>query len=91
MERLRQKDVDAGIVARPLSEASKTAIADLRRFYQAKVAEQEVLHQSHMKGVTDAAEREALHAEWLRERQRLTDECERKIEKIRQTGSSAPG
>lgn len=89
MERLRQKDAEAGLVSRPLTDATRQAIAEIRRFYEAKIAEQEVLHQSRVRGIADYAERDALDAEWRRERQRLTDECERKVEKARATGVDA--
>ena len=86
MERLRKKDEEAGIVTRPLSDAARNDITEVRRFYEAKIAEQEVLHQSRARMVADPSEREALDAEWRRDRQRLTDECERKVGKIRASG-----
>ena len=48
MERLRQKDADAGITMRTLTDAEKAAIAEIRNFYEAKIAEQQVLHQSRL-------------------------------------------
>lgn len=91
MERLKKKDEEAGIVTRPLSDAARNAIAEVRRFYEAKIAEQEVLHHSRARRVAELAEREALDAEWRRERQRLSEECERKVEKIRQGDAPEPG
>jgi hypothetical protein len=55
MERLRKSDEDAGITHRPLTEADKAAIAEIRSFYTAKLAEQELLHQSRMRKSTDSA------------------------------------
>ena len=46
MERLRQKDKEGGIVERSLTAEQKTAIAEARRVYEAKVAEREILHRA---------------------------------------------
>ena len=83
MERLAKKDADAGIEAKPLTETQKAAIAETRNFYDAKIAEQEVLHQSKMRSAFDPEVRETLTAEYRRDRERLTSERDRKIEKIR--------
>jgi hypothetical protein len=83
MERLRQKDADAGITTRTLTDAEKAAIAEVRNFYDAKIAEQQVLHDSRLRQTPDPAARETLAAEWRVERERLVAERERRIEKIR--------
>ena len=83
MERLQKKDEAAGVVTRPLTDAEKTAIAEVRNYYEAKIAEQQVLHESRVKNVTDPAAREALDAEWRRERERFVEDRDRKIDKIR--------
>ena len=49
MERLAKKDADSGIESRPLSDSQKAAIAEARNFYESKIAEHEVLHQSKMR------------------------------------------
>jgi hypothetical protein len=87
MERLRRQDEEAGVSARPLTDADKAAIAEVRNFYEAKIAEQQVLHQSRLKNVPDPSAREALEAEWRADRERLVNERERKIEKIRKGDS----
>lgn len=84
MERLRLKDEEAGVTSRPLTDAEKAAIAEIRNFYEAKIAEQQVLHDSRVRQLPDPAAREALDAEWRADRERLTSERDRKIEKIRQ-------
>ena len=38
MERLRQKDAEAGVVPRALTDAEQAAIAEIRNFYEAKLA-----------------------------------------------------
>ena len=83
MERLRRKDEESGVTTRPLTDSEKAAIAEVRNFYEAKIAEQQVLHQSRLKNVADPAARDALEAEWRAERERFVAERERKIEKIR--------
>ena len=57
MERLAKKDADAGIANTPITDAQKAAIAETRNFYESKLAELEVLHQSKINGTFDPAER----------------------------------
>ncbi len=83
MERLRQKDADAGIESRALTAQQKAAIAEVRNFYEAKIAEIEVLHRSKLAGTFDAAERETLEQEYRRDRERLASERDSKVEKLR--------
>jgi hypothetical protein len=85
MERLRKKDADAGIENRPITDAQKAAIAEIRNFYESKLAEQDVLQQSKLRASVDPAERDAIAQEYRRERERLVGERDRKIEKARQT------
>ena len=49
MERLRQKDTEARIDDRPLTDEQKAAIAEGRQFYKSKVAEREILHQAALR------------------------------------------
>ncbi|HZP47035.1 MAG TPA: hypothetical protein VFB07_00760 [Vicinamibacterales bacterium] len=83
MERLRQKDADAGIESRPLSDQQKSAIAEVRNFYEAKLAEIDVLHGSKLRRTADPAERETLELQYRRERERLASERDAKIDKLR--------
>ena len=85
MERLRKRDQEAGIETRPLTDAQKAAIAEIRNFYESKLAEAEVLHQSKMRTVMDPTEREALEQGYRRDRERLTSERDSKIEKARRS------
>ena len=85
MERLKQKDADAGIETVTLTDEQKAAIAEARNFYDAKIAEQEVLYQSKMRGSLDPAEREALTEMYRRDRERLTTDRDSKIEKLRRS------
>lgn len=83
MERLRKQDAQAGVEQRPLTEAQKAAIAEVRNFYEAKMAEQEVLQESRLRRTFDPAERETIEAEFRYDRERLVSERDAKIEKIR--------
>jgi hypothetical protein len=83
MERMARKDADAGIASTPLTDAQKAAIAETRNFYEAKMAELEVLHQSKVNGTPDPAERETLNQQYRREREHLTTERDNKIAKQR--------
>jgi hypothetical protein len=83
MERLRQKDAEAGIENTPVTDAQKAAIAEIRNFYEAKMAERDVLHQSSLRATLDLEARAALEAQYRRDRERLVSERDGKIEKIR--------
>jgi hypothetical protein len=83
MERLRTQDEQAGVVDRRLTEAQKAAIAEVRNFYEAKVAEQDVLQQSRLRRTFDPAERDVIEGGFRRDRERLVAERDAKIEKIR--------
>jgi hypothetical protein len=83
MERLRQKDAEAGIETKPVTDAQKAAIAEIRNFYEAKMAEREVLHQSTVLTTLDPEARAALDAQYRRDRERYVSERDAKIEKIR--------
>jgi len=88
MERLRKKDQDEGIIAVPLSDEQRAQIAEIRNFYEAKIAEQKVLHESAMRRTLDAAERDTLVEQHRRELEHFTSARDAKIEKIRRGGQS---
>jgi hypothetical protein len=88
MERLRKSDEAAGVERRPVTEAQKAAIAEVRNFYEAKLAEVEVLYQGRMRTTMDPAERAAREEEYRRDRERLTSERDAKIEKARRGDAS---
>jgi len=85
MERLRKKDAEAGIEQKPLTDDQKTEIAEVRRVYEAKLAQLEVLHQSSLRKTLDPEEREKLEEDYRREREKINGERDEKIEKIRQS------
>ena len=83
MERLRRKDREEGIEERAVSEEQKATIAELRRVYEAKLAEREILHRANLRRAADPAGLEILEEEYRRDRERLTSERDRKIEQAR--------
>jgi hypothetical protein len=83
MERLRKRDEETGVQQRTLTDGEKATIAATRSYYQAKIAEAEVLHQSRRMEARDPLELDAMDAEFRQERQRLIEERDAKIEKIR--------
>lgn len=82
MERLRKKDAEQGIQRVPLTDAQKAAIAEVRNFYEAKLAEMEVLWTSR-RITMDPAALLSEDEEYRSERERLIAERDAKIEKIR--------
>ncbi len=86
MERLRQKDTEAGVDDRPLSDEQKAAIADAREFYKAKAAEREILHQAALRQARTHEEIEQLNENLRRDSARLASERDRKIAEIRAAG-----
>ncbi len=83
MERLQKKDTAAGIAHTPLTDAQKAAIAEIRNFYESKLAEVQVLHEGKLRELFDPAEQETRLEEYRRDRERLTSERDAKIEKAR--------
>jgi hypothetical protein len=83
MERLKSRDAEAGIEQKSLTDQQKATIAEIRNFYQAKLAELEVLHHGKLKTVVDPEERAARESEYRRDRERLNSERDAKIEKAR--------
>jgi hypothetical protein len=87
MERLRKKDVEEGIEHKPLTKEQRAAIAEVRNFYEAKLAEQEVLHQSTLARTFEPEARAALEEGYRRERERLVSERDAKVARARREGS----
>jgi len=87
MERLKKSDVEAGIERAPVTDAQKAAIAEIRNFYEAKLAELDVLHQGRLQATADPSERAAREQEYRVDRERFTSERDSKVEKIRRGGA----
>jgi hypothetical protein len=83
MARLRRKDAEDGVEERAVTDEQRAEIAELRRVYEAKVAEAEILHKSKLSGIFDPEERAKLAEGHRRDLQRLQDERERKLARVR--------
>ena len=53
MERLRRKDAESGTEPTPLTDAQRTAIAEVRSIYESQAAERRIMHQSAVAGIFD--------------------------------------
>lgn len=84
MERLKKKDADAGVSERSLTEEQKNEIADVRKTFAAKLAQEEILFKSKTQGLLDPESRRELEEHYRRDVERLNHERDRKIEKIRE-------
>ena len=84
MERLRQKDREEGVEERPLSTEQKAAIAEVRKVYESKVAEREILHRDAQRRAQSVEEVGTLNAELTQDLGRLARDRDRKIAEIKE-------
>ena len=83
MARLKKQDADAGVIEHPLTDAQKQEIAEVRKTYAAKLAQEEILQHSKLSGAVDFEQRQTIDEHYRRDVERLNHERDRKIEKIR--------
>ena len=83
LERLKKKDREDGVEERPLTAEQKDRIAELRRVYEAKLAEREILYHSSRRKAPDLETLDRLEAEYRRDRERITSERDRKLDEAR--------
>ena len=83
MARLRQKDDETGERTQVLTDDQKARIADVRQAAQAKLAQEDILFKSSLATTWDPDARAKLEAERRRDIQRIHDERDSKLEKIR--------
>ena len=84
LERLKKKDREEGVEERPVTDEQRGRIAELRKVYEAKLAEREILHQSAVRRTGGDPEAVAqLEEEYRRDRERITSERDRKVESVR--------
>jgi hypothetical protein len=84
MERLRRKDEEAGVVDTPLTDAQRTAIAEVRTLHEAQVAQRKIMHQSAIAGLYDPTQLAERREELRRDLDRFERERDEKIKKIRE-------
>jgi len=83
LERLKQKDRTDGVTERTTTAEQKAKIAELRKVYEAKLAEREILHQADRRKTADPEALERLEQDYRRDRERTLSERDRKIDEIR--------
>ena len=85
LERMEKQGID-----RPreggLSGEVQEKVAELRRQAEAKLAELEILHRDRLRKGVDPAKRQEEEDDYVRERRRIEDDRDRKIEKLRGPG-----
>ena len=85
LERLKKKDREDGVEEHPLSGEQKDRIAEVRRVYEARLAEREILHQSSRRKAQDLETLDKLEEEYRRDRERIASERDRKLEEARKS------
>jgi hypothetical protein len=85
MEKLRAR---GDFVETPLTDAQKAEIAETRSFYRARIAELEIQEESKMRQATSLEELEAMKEALAKEKERLNQEMEEKVRRIRGTKST---
>jgi hypothetical protein len=69
-----------------LSEETKRAIAEARRYAESKLAELEILHRDKLSRLPDLAQRTEQEEYYRREQERLRAECEAAVARLRASG-----
>lgn len=83
MARLRQRDVDRGERTAALTDEQKARIAEVRQAAQAKLAQEDILYTSSLATTWDPEARAKLEAEHRLDVQRINEDAERKVARIR--------
>ena len=84
MEKLRRQDEASGVEAVALTDAQREAIAEVRRAYEAQLAECRILHQSALATTLEPVARQQLEANHRRDLGRFATDRDRKIARIRE-------
>jgi hypothetical protein len=83
MARFKKQDAEQGVTERSLTDDQKNEIAEVRKTYAAKLAQEEILFKSKTQGYIDPESRRTLEENYRRDVERITHERDRKIEKLR--------
>jgi hypothetical protein len=83
LERLKKRDRDDGVEDRPVTDEQRARIAEVRKVYEARLAEREILYQSARRKAQDLEELDRLEQEYRRDRERIASERDRKIDEVR--------
>ena len=83
LERLKKKDRDEGVREQPLTDDQRARIGEVRKVYEAKLAEREIFFNQSRRKADDPEALAALEEEYRRDRERLQSERDGKVERIR--------
>jgi hypothetical protein len=83
LERLQKKDKEDGVEERTLTPEQKDRIAEVRRVYEARLAEREILYQASRRKAQDLETLDRLEQEYKRDRERISSERDRKLDEAR--------
>ena len=83
MARLRQKDAETGSTEPSLTDEQKSRIAEVRQAAAAKLAQEDIMFKASLAQTWDPEARAKLEAEHRRDVQRIHDERDGKVEKIK--------
>jgi hypothetical protein len=83
LERLKKKDAEAGIEQKTLTDEQRTAIAEARSVYEARVAERRLMYQSQTAGIFDPEQLAVKQDELRRDLAQFESDREAKVRKIR--------
>jgi hypothetical protein len=83
LERLKKKDRDEGVLERPLTDDQRGRIAEIRKVYEAKLAEREIFFKDSRMKAADPDALAVLEEEYRRDRERIQSDRDRKIEQVR--------
>jgi hypothetical protein len=83
MARFKKQDAEQGVSDKPLTDDQKNEIAEVRKTYAAKLAQEEILFKSKTQGYVEPEARRTLEDNYRRDVERITHERDRKIEKLR--------
>lgn len=85
MARFKKQDADAGVTDRVLTDDQKNEIAEVRKTYGARLAQEEILFRSKAQAALDPESRRALEENYRRDVERINHDRDKKIEKIRES------
>ncbi len=83
MARLRQKDAEQGEIRESVTDEQKAAIAEVRSRAEARIAELKILHQAKVMTLFDPDAVGLVDAEFRRDIQRVEEDREQAIARIR--------
>ena len=84
MARLKKQDAEQGVSERFLTDDQKQEIAEVRKTYGAKLAQEEILFKSKTRVYLEPEARRVVEEHYRRDVERLNQKRDRKIEKIRE-------